>query len=266
MRLVERASGTPIVRLTDAGRVLLQHVEEILARFETAFADVSSLRSRTAGVVRVAGLELFAPQRVALILSLFRTSHPFARVSLEDPPGGAAGLTMLHEGKLDVLIYESPGAPEPPEHVLLECDDYVLLAPQGSEPASLRYPLQAAHLAALSPIVPSSRAGSEQLVSQLARLGVERQSRVIPESVATAQALVASGLGTAILPSSLINPEDPKTVTIDIAHLVAPRTIALALTPQAASPSPSVAGFIRAIGASGELDSTAEATLDEALA
>ena len=142
-RLLERASGTPIVELTPAGQILLRHTDEILARFETAYADVNSLASRNAGAARVAGLELFSPHRTAQILSLFRERHPFARLTLEEPSSGAADVELIRGGELDLLISESPPIDESLTQVVLEEDEYVLLAASSSELAARVDPIPA---------------------------------------------------------------------------------------------------------------------------
>jgi DNA-binding transcriptional LysR family regulator len=245
-RLLERASGTPIVSLTVAGQLLLRHTEEILARFETAYADVNSLTTRTAGVVRVAGLENFAPRQVAGILSLFRQRHPFARVLMDEDALGNTAPARLRDGTLDLLVYEPPAVQDSLTQVVLRQDEYVLLASADSELIAGGTPLAAAELASLHPIVPGACAASGALSRQLARLGVDPDPRLAPESVATAQALVASGLGTALAPSGLVDHVGAATRTIDLSHLLAPHTIVLGMAPERAS-SATVDGFARVI-------------------
>lgn len=231
MRLLERASGTPIVELTEPGRVLLKHTDEILARFDAAYADVSSLETRIAGAVRVAGLDQFAPGRIARALSLFRERHPFARVLIEQLSCGPVDLQVLEEGTVDLLVCERSAAEQSLRQAVLDEDEYVLLVPAGSSLARRRKRIGVAELASLRPIVPRSCAARSGLEAQLHARGVERHRSLQPESVETAQELVANGFGAAIAPSRLINAQDPRTSVISLAHLLPPHVIVLLSDP-----------------------------------
>ena len=244
-RLLERASGTPLVTLTDAGRLLLRHIDEILARFEAAYADVDSLAARNAGAVRVAGLQQFAPSQVGAVLSLFRQRHPFARVLMEDSTDTARDAAALGNGTLDLLIYELQGPDESPQNVLTH-DCYVLVVPRSGELAARTTPLTARELSAARPIVPNSCGRSETLRAQLTRLGLRPHPSVVTDSVAVAQSLVAGGLGCALVPSRLLGSEGPDTVRLDLSHLIAPQTIALRFAADRAR-HPAVVGFARAV-------------------
>jgi DNA-binding transcriptional LysR family regulator len=245
-RLVERASGTHTVELTPAGQVLLRHTDEIIGRLETAYAAVTLLANRTGGAVRVAGLEHFAPWRVAQVLSAFRQLHPFARVSLEDPVTDGLGAELLGAGKLELLVCELPAARGSLTQLVLEEDDYALLVPRESELAARTEPLEAQEISALRPIVPSSCATSRGLDVQLHELGIERRASVRLESAATAQALVAGGLGEAIMPSRVIDQGDPRTAALDLSHLFVPRTLVLTFDSEREQ-SAAVYGFVRAL-------------------
>jgi DNA-binding transcriptional LysR family regulator len=226
MRLLERASGTPVVELTRAGRVLLGHTDEILARFDTAYADVSSLGRRTAGTVRVAGLEQFSPGRMASILALFRQRHPFARVILEEPAADDAG-SLLEAGSLDLLVSEDPPLADSIEAFSLDRDDFVLLIAAGG-PITGRHALSARQLASLQPMVPSVCTRSPRLWLRLRELGVDSEAAVTPEAASTAQAIVAAGLGAAILPSRLVRADDPAVRALDLSHLLPAHEVFLA--------------------------------------
>jgi DNA-binding transcriptional LysR family regulator len=244
-RLLERASGTPLVELTPAGQVLLRHTDEILARFENAYADISSLANRTAGVVRVAGLELLAPRQVAEILSLFRQRYPFARVQIAPAVARAAGVAQLGEGTLDLLVCEPLAINRILTQEPLQRDEYVLVVPADSELVRCAEPLTARRLSELRPIVPRSCPGADALAVRLRGLGVEPHPRLSPESASTAQALVAQRIGTALVPAKLVEGR-AGVATISLAHLLAPHMIVLAFDTEPAR-SAAVDGFIAAI-------------------
>jgi DNA-binding transcriptional LysR family regulator len=245
-RLIDRASGTHTIELTPAGQVLLRHTDEIIGRLETAYMAVTLLANRTAAALRVAGLEHLAPWRIARVLREFRQRHPFARVSLEDPVTDVLGAELVAQGKLELLVCELPAARGSLTQLVLEEDHYALLVSRGSEHAERTDPLAAAEIAALSPIVPSSCARSRGLDVQLHELGIERRASVRLESAATAQVIVANGLGEAIMPSRLVDRSDPRTVALDLSHLFVPRTIVLTFDPEREH-SPAVDGFVQAL-------------------
>ena len=222
LRLLERASGTPVVELTQAGRVLLRHTEEILARFDSAYADVSSLSSRSTGAVRVAGLERLAPEQVARLMSAFRHRYPFSRVILSDDAGPEARIVA---GGVDVLIREQSPLEPPLAEQVFAVDPYVLVLPAGSPLAGRSGTITAAELVALQPIVPGRCITSPSLAGRLQELGVRTCSAVAPESAGTAQAIVAAGLSAALVPSRLLEPKHRDLPALDLSHLVPPRTL-----------------------------------------
>jgi DNA-binding transcriptional LysR family regulator len=245
IRLLDRASGTPVVELTEAGRVLLRHTEEILARFETAYSDVSSLADRSAGMVRVAGLESFSPGQTARILGLFRQRHPFARLVLADPGSAGSGVA-LETGTVDLLIGGHQPVGSGVKQIVLERDEYVLLVKAGSELTQRDDPLDVATLSDLRPIVPSSGSTGGGAAAQLRELGVRESAVVTPASVATAQALVGAGLGAALVPSRLVDRRDTSTVAMDLSHLLAAETILLAWSEERPR-SAAVLGFVNVL-------------------
>jgi DNA-binding transcriptional LysR family regulator len=66
-----------------------------------------------------------------------------------------------------------------------------------------------------------------------------------PDSVATIQALVGVGLGEAIVPGRLVDPDDPLTVAIDLSRVLPVRKLTLAFRIDHER-SASVRDFIRA--------------------
>jgi DNA-binding transcriptional LysR family regulator len=121
LHTLQREAGTTLfepagrrVRLTDAGLVLVEHAEDLLAAAERAEADLAAAAAgAVAGIVRVgsfqtASLHLLLPAMVAL-----RASHPGVDVRLiEAEP--APALDALRSHQLDlVLSDEWSGEPRP---------------------------------------------------------------------------------------------------------------------------------------------------------
>jgi DNA-binding transcriptional LysR family regulator len=253
IRLVERASGSSSVRLTAAGRVLLGHTIEIIARLEAAHADVSSLAARAAGTVRVAGLERFSPRHFARILRCFRERYPLARVILDDAATREVNFQRLRDGAIDLLISELPAVDGPFSPLVVEQDRYVLLVAADSALAAGGKAPTVAELAPLRLLIPGEDALSDAADARLKELGIGLRSPFRVQSVATAQAIVTAGLGEAIVPHSQIDRKHPGSVAIELPGLLPERAIALVYHSERERPT-AVHGFMRAVSVAFEAE------------
>ena len=110
MATLEREAGTPLleragrgVRLTAAGRALVEHTERVLAVLEEAQADLDAYAEGVAGQLRTCAFPTAA--RSLLVPALARLSHrlprlQFTMVDLEPEES----IPMLKRGELDVVL------------------------------------------------------------------------------------------------------------------------------------------------------------------
>lgn len=252
VRLVERASGSSLVQLTAAGRVLLGHTREIITRLDAAYTDVSSLASQAAGTIHVAGLERFSPRRLARVLRCFRERYPLSSVVLESGGDDALNLSRLSGGSIDLFVGEPP-TDGPFSYLTLEHDTYVLLVAAGSPLGVRREPPSAGEIASLRLMIPSSCGLTSADEARLRELGIEPRSPLRPESVATARALVEAGLGEALVLRSGLDPRRAGCVAIDLPGLLPERTIALVYHSERDYPT-AAHGFIRAVNVACEAE------------
>jgi DNA-binding transcriptional LysR family regulator len=245
-RLVDRAAGTPTVALTPAGRTLLIHTDEILARLEAAHADVSSLATRAAESVRVAGMEQFSPRRIARVLRSFRERYPLRRVILEGAGDEQSSAEQLAGGRIDLLVTDLPVPPGPFGHSVLEEDPFLLLTRRDADLIAEDQPLDAGKLASRDLIIPAVGKVFDEADARLRELGITRRAKVRPDSIATAQALARTGLGDVIAPASLIDAADPDLVALELAGALPPRIMAVAFCAER-DRTPVVQGFVRTI-------------------
>ncbi|MFC4561796.1 LysR family transcriptional regulator [Nocardiopsis mangrovi] len=131
--LVERRRGG--IRLTEAGRILLDHGERVLGELRAAEAAV---RAAQGGAPRRLSLGAFASAGKTLVpsaLAEFGRAHPHVSLSLSDvePPDGYG---LVTSGDLDLLItHRYPGVPLPGgtglhrEQILT--DPLLLVLPEG---------------------------------------------------------------------------------------------------------------------------------------
>lgn len=226
-RLVVRSSGTGGTTLTAAGEVLLRHVEEILARFEAAHIDVRALADGTPMEVRLGVLEGIGPRRLPRILRAFSDRYPDARVRIYESHRSEHSFERLACGELDLLIAELPLPDGPFGYTLLERDAYVLLVHAQSPLAKQASPPDCAQLAGLPLLLPAPSRADDSLLVALRENGIQQLPSLRPLSVAALQAAVGAGLGVALIPALAVDPDDPRTVTIDVPGLLPKRSLAL---------------------------------------
>lgn len=226
-QLVERSSGSAGATLTPAGQILLSHVEEILARFDAARVDLRSLAEGADSVVRISVLEGIGQRRLPPILAAFRELHPAAQVIIEEDQSDGTDLDRLAQGETDLLITELPLASGPFDYIPLERDRYVLLVSADSPLLEEDAPPSADQLARLPLILPDSVRQRDAVMSRLRENLIDQSPWLSPRTVASVQALVGAGLGTAIVPELALDPDDASTVAIPAPALLPERQIVL---------------------------------------
>lgn len=240
IQLVERSNGSGVTTLTRAGRVLLGHVEEILARFEAARADLQALAQGTDSSVRIGVLEGIGERRLPRILQAFAARFPESDVVIDESCADEQNFERLATGEIDVMITELPLPPGPFDHTVLERDEYVLLVAADSPLAGQSDALSAEQLSRLPLILPAPVRRHDRLAMCLHENVVDE---LRPRSVATVQALVGAGLGAAIVPRLAVVPDDLSTVSVELESMLPPRLIAL-VKHREREYSASVQGFI----------------------
>ncbi|GAA2440325.1 LysR family transcriptional regulator [Actinomadura vinacea] len=115
---LEAEAGTPLVvrhgrgvRLTEAGRILVEHVEDVLARTEAAQERIAAIAGLRAGRVRVTAFPTAAAAFLPDALAALRDRAPDVVASLTEaePP---AALAALRAGDTDLaLVFAYPHTP-----------------------------------------------------------------------------------------------------------------------------------------------------------
>ncbi|MEU5100828.1 MULTISPECIES: LysR family transcriptional regulator [unclassified Streptomyces] len=121
------------VRLTPAGRLLVDHADALLARWEEAQTELESYRAGVAGPLRIAGFNTAIGGLIAPAAGRLRHSHPDLLVQVRECDT-AASMDLLVAGKVDLAVVE-PTEGGPPlddsrfEQSLLLEEPYVMLVP-----------------------------------------------------------------------------------------------------------------------------------------
>lgn len=148
---LEAEVGTPLVvrhgrgvRLTEAGRILVEHVEDVLARMDDAEEQIAAIAGLRAGRVRVAVFPTAAGGLLPDALARLRARAPGVSVTLVDaePP---EALALLRAGETDIaVVFRHVSMPPETDSRFREialCDDPLrLLVPAAHPVASAERP------------------------------------------------------------------------------------------------------------------------------
>jgi len=223
-RLLERPGGPKPVSLTEAGRLLLTHAEAIAARLAAAQADLNALGDGEAGTLRVGVFQSVGQRVLPELMRRFRESWPKVDVTLTESADDRELLGLVERGDLDLTFSDLPLVEGPFDAVELLRDPYVLVVPAASELAKRGAAPSLREIAELDLI-------GHKHCRTLTRLEsvFRRPLRYVFQSDhnQTVQALVAAGVGVALVPGLTMDPQDETTVLLELPK-VPPRVIALA--------------------------------------
>lgn len=213
MVLLERGRNT--IRLTDAGRVLVEHAETILARVAAAEADLRAMADLRSGRLALAS---FASAALALVPGAIRAfAADFPAIDLKvleaDPEHT---VPMLKTGDVDIaLVYEYDYIalrPEPGLAYRRLVEEPVRVAVPQEHWAAERAAVRLSELAHEAWIVEPRADCKHFTLRACAAAGFE--ARVWGESsdYAVTQALVAAGSAIALVPELALAPGRPEVV------------------------------------------------------
>jgi DNA-binding transcriptional LysR family regulator len=232
VRLIERSQGPRPVHLTDAGQRLLAHADDILARVSAAKSDLEEVAAGHAGEVRIGVFSGVPTCVLPPALAEFGERVPDVTVSASEASTDEPFFEQLQDGYVDLAFVRLP--PEPGPFAVRE----VLRVP---------WVLAVASDAEAAGHLPDG--GSTPTVAEIARLplvllkadrrsgAVETQLKsetpsirvvVRADLVETAVALVAAGVGAALLPRLGMEQHDRRVTLVELGDLLPPLRIGLA--------------------------------------
>jgi molybdate transport repressor ModE-like protein len=223
-RLVERPGGPKPVTLTEAGRLLLTHADAIAARVAAAQADLDALGKGEAGALRVGVFQSVGQRILPELMRRYLSGWPEVKVSLTESANDGELLALVERGELDLTFSDLPVTEGPFEWVELLRDPYVLVVAADSPLADRERPPTLREVGELDLIGHKHCRTVQRLESMFGRpLDFVFRS----DHNQTVQALVASGVGSALVPRLTMDPHDDSTKMIELPKLP-PRVIALA--------------------------------------
>lgn len=123
------------VRLTPAGRLLINHADALLARWEEAKAELESYRAGMTGPLRIAGFTTAISGLIAPAAGRLRHSHPDLLVQVRECET-LESMDLLVAGEADLAVVEPVEGGPPPDDARLEQsplleEPHILLVPAG---------------------------------------------------------------------------------------------------------------------------------------
>lgn len=201
LALVDRSrrGGGRSLELTAAGQTLADHAERLAEVLADAERELTTLRGRTSGPVRIGGFDTVLRRLLAPAITELSVSHPAISPHVVESDE-TSGMAMLRAGRLDLLLVErNPDiVKRPPAGIIVESllrDTYRVVVPASwalpDEPERvLRGPWVAASVGL------SARYALDQLC---ATAGVSPDYRHTCTESSAMLALVGAGLGAAVV-------------------------------------------------------------------
>ena len=196
VRLFDRAATGMV--LTEAGRKLLAHAQQVLNAAEGVKRAAQQLHSEVAGLLHVGTVADPVDNRLGAVLSAAVQRHPLLRLELHQAMSGTA-LESVRDGRLDASFFFGD-APAPPLHALpLRQLIYRVCAPAawGARVRDARWP----EIATMPWVRTPTLSTHTRLVSQLfAAHGLEApEPAVLADDETVITSLVVAGLGVALV-------------------------------------------------------------------
>jgi DNA-binding transcriptional LysR family regulator len=249
VRLLERhARG---VRLTEAGRVLVEHTATVLDALDAAEEALLELRRGEGGRLRFASFPTANAVMMPRALAAFRASHPGVELILSERDRDE-GLAGVAERDLDLaLVYEFSLVPvvvAPTVRLRALLTDAVSIMLPTDHRLARRRRLRMGDLAD-EPWIQGVRSGSTLDVLPMAgrAAGFEPQIVFRTDDQTTVRGLVAAGLGIAMVPSLILSSLPPG---VDVRPLDEPaltRTVMVAAP--ASEPLPAALAMVHTLEA-----------------
>lgn len=225
-RLIDRTRGSSPLAVTDAGRLLLQHVEVILERFGAAQQELTALLDGRSGSLRIGSFQDVSTRLLPQVLPGFARTSPDISVVPVECRSDAALFELVEQGEVDLAFCQLPLLAGPFSHVELIDDPYVLLVPSESPLADRDDAPTLCDIEQMPLIGYNDDRAQSQMLESFSSQGLAPEFTLRSDLNATVQAFVARNLGVAVAPYLSVDPRNPSTTVLELSELP-PRKIAL---------------------------------------
>ena len=208
---LEREAGAQLlertprgIRLTEPGRVLLDHAEAILDRMATARAQVESVASLAGGRLRVGAFPTANATIVPRAIAAFAREHPDVELSLVEALSPDA-IACVRAGEVDLaVVTHVPELVGSDLEVVDLVDDELLVALPAAHPLARKPKLRLRDLQDETWIESMNGARPPALMEAARAQGFEPRVRFGAEQWLAKQGLVAAGVGVTLIPGLAI--------------------------------------------------------------
>ena len=241
-RVVVREHGRRALGLTDAGVIILRHLNAIEARLDAARVEIAGLADGRVGALRVDASESIAARLLPEVLRRFNDEWPDVEVVVNEAPIDPE-LAALERGAGDLAFGVLPLPDGPFQATVVLTDPWVLVAEAGSAVVRRGPPRTLRELRGLRVIASRSTLESPPCLNCLRAAGVNPSEALRSETDSVVQAFAAAGLGVAVMPRLAVDAEDDRIGIVELGELIPPRRIAIAWHADR-TPHPSLDAFV----------------------
>jgi DNA-binding transcriptional LysR family regulator len=234
-----------LTQLTELGRLMRPHMEQMLAMAETAIDNASRFNKNELASLRIGLPPAVSADVAAVSLSEVARRMPMLEIKLSSAPQSDMIVRLL-EGELDgAFLVHNGELPERLNTWLLYTEDFQLALPSAHTLAKHEaVPLWALQGHALVACVDCS--GTTKLKQQCDAIGMAVNIPFVVDSYEQAQHMVVGSLGVALLPERL--PLLPPLISRRVADAQLSRTIVLAVV-NGRTFSPALNAFVKLVRA-----------------
>lgn len=214
IQALEKELGQPLferkprgVRLTDAGRVLLPHVEKVLHDLRKARQAVDELHAATGGTLSIGSALTTSTYTLPELLSAFTTAHPQVEVQVRTGRSNQIEALVLDDA-VQLGLVHSPLAHNANIKATPLYEEPILLVVHPNHPLANEKRVTPEQLAT-EPFITSDRAsGYWSVVEQFwATTGLEPRVTMELDSIEATKRMVMCGLGLTMLPKGTVRHE-----------------------------------------------------------
>ena len=246
IRKLEGELGAPLFHrgrretvLTAAGETLRQHAEALIERAEAARRAVKDVVALRGGRLTIAAIPSFSACLLPAAIAAFRQRHPLVELVLwEGTSESIAG--WVETGRVEFGIVQLPTVSGDFEEELLFTEPFVVVIAKG-HPAAKQRTISLAKLAH-EPFVFYKGRARDAAIAACRRAGFEPRIACEGSELETVRALVAAGLGVAILPLLAARQPVANCVALRLSGVPVEREVAV-LRRSGQSPSPGATAF-----------------------
>ena len=226
VRLIDRWPGRRTIELTEPGLLLLRHADAIADRMQAARADLKAYADGVTGRLRVGTYQSVGARVLPATLGRFAVQWPDVEVSLVETNSDDGLLDLVESGELDLSFAVYPLGDGPIAGVQLLRDPYVLVVPADSPLGLAGQPVSPRQISEL-PLIGFRHCRSTAAAEQFLRSdGGDPHWVFRSDDNTTVQAMVAAGIGMALVPRLTVDASDKSCVILPTD--VPPRVLSLA--------------------------------------